>query len=216
MSYDEIVSLSPGNSKLGRIWSISLPPLVTCAVDAPCRKHCYARFCYCLYPNTKKAWDNNLLSFCKSPLNFFRALKDEFGKHKKREFFRFHIGGDIVNDTYFRWLCDFCYWFPETNVMAYTKKHEYFNFIDLPKNLSLCASFWPNWGNAALILPRFNRVWMRPVKGTEHRIPKNAFECPGKCSSCHACFSTSHNAGRDIVINEHGGYVRIIKQHLKD
>ena len=39
---NNIVSISKGNSKMGAIPSVSLPPCITCNPTAPCFKKCYA------------------------------------------------------------------------------------------------------------------------------------------------------------------------------
>ena len=36
------VSISKGNSKMGAIPSVSLPPITTCAAGCTCAKKCYA------------------------------------------------------------------------------------------------------------------------------------------------------------------------------
>lgn len=38
---DLFLNISEGNSKMDAIPSFSLPPVITCRPDAPCRKECY-------------------------------------------------------------------------------------------------------------------------------------------------------------------------------
>ena len=54
------VSISKGNSKMGSIPSVSLPPCTTCNPNAPCFKKCYAVKIQRLYKTVKTAYENNL------------------------------------------------------------------------------------------------------------------------------------------------------------
>ena len=54
------VSISKGNSKMGDIPSVSLPPCTTCNPEAPCFKKCYAVKIQRLYKTVKTAYENNL------------------------------------------------------------------------------------------------------------------------------------------------------------
>lgn len=205
------VKLSDGNSKLGKIWSISLPPEVTCEPCVPCIKLCYARFQYNFYKKTKAAYDHNLFVYNRNPNEYFISLCEEFQRKRDKSVFRFHVSGDIPDTRYFFKMIDFAYQFPNTQIMAYTKKHYFFHKTWLPRNFSLCASFWPNWGNPNDVPRYFNRIWMRPIKGSEPRIPKDHFVCQGNCNKCLQCYYNNDNKGRDIVINEHGVHLSWMK-----
>ena len=54
------VSISNGNSKMGKIPSVSLPPILTCPKGTPCAKRCYAKRIYNRYPSVKNAYDKEL------------------------------------------------------------------------------------------------------------------------------------------------------------
>ena len=55
------VTLTTGNTKMGRVLNISLPPVLTCDHNLPCyQKGCYAmRSAYNMYPEVRNAWDGN-------------------------------------------------------------------------------------------------------------------------------------------------------------
>ena len=53
------VSISKGNSKMGRIISVSLPAGVTCNPSAPCYKACYARRLEARRQSVKNAYERN-------------------------------------------------------------------------------------------------------------------------------------------------------------
>lgn len=49
------ISISNGNSKMGLIKSVSLPPVVTCAKGCPCANDCYAVKLQRIYKTVKSA-----------------------------------------------------------------------------------------------------------------------------------------------------------------
>ena len=54
------VSISKGNSKMGRIASVSLPAGITCNPSAPCYKACYARRLAARRQNVRDAYERKL------------------------------------------------------------------------------------------------------------------------------------------------------------
>ena len=76
MSYNFSISVSKGNTKMGAIPSISLPPIVTCSNRAigTCSKKCYA--CkICRYSKeAKAAYSRNLDILKNNPDLFFKIL----------------------------------------------------------------------------------------------------------------------------------------------
>ena len=62
-----MVSISSGNSKMGKIPSVSLPAGETCRRDAGCFKKCYARRFSARRPVVMSAYKNNLDILNKDP-----------------------------------------------------------------------------------------------------------------------------------------------------
>jgi hypothetical protein len=93
------IHISPGNTKMGKVPSVSFPPCTTCAPDAPCKKVCYARKAYRMYEATRKAYQRNLRIYRRSPVTFWNQL-DEYLERKQPRFFRFHVSGDIPDANY--------------------------------------------------------------------------------------------------------------------
>jgi hypothetical protein len=116
--------------------------------------------------------------------------------------FRWHVAGDILNRDYLRGMCQIAAANPGTHFLAFTKAFEIVNRYEdheaIPANLVIVFSAWPGM---SFLNPRRHRVaWVR--SRAENRIPKNAIECPGNCSSCHKCFEHDR-LGRDVVFNKH-------------
>lgn len=92
------VKISLGNSKIGRIMNINLPPIISCPTGVPCAlDRCYALKAYRRYPNVRLAWDSNLSFYKNNPIEFFNNIKIQLEKKKKIKRFRWHSSGDIVD-----------------------------------------------------------------------------------------------------------------------
>lgn len=178
-----IVSISKGNSKMGAIPSVSLPPVITCPKGAPCAKKCYAAKICRIYPSVKKAYQNNL-----------DILNDNWGDYwdqvraaaKMTRFFRFHVSGDIPNAGYFKEMVITARKCAGTQFLAFTKQYEivnnYINICgDLPENLHIIFS---EWGKAPIPNPHNLPTAAVIFKGTTPA--ENWKICGGNCTSC-AC-----------------------------
>ena len=91
------IHISGGNSKLGAIMNISLPPVATCHNCSSCKKYCYAVRSYNRFTGTAAGWNENYLLFLTDPVSYFEQISDAV---KTQRFFRWHVSGDIVNGSY--------------------------------------------------------------------------------------------------------------------
>ena len=135
------ISISKGNSKMGAIPSVSLPPVVTCKNCGTCAKKCYARKLCRIYPSVKKAYDNNLEILKEDRNAYFTQIKAVAMLNK---FFRFHVSGDIIDTDYLDRMCKLARELKETRFLAFTKNYEdvneYFKNHKKPANLKLIFS----------------------------------------------------------------------------
>lgn len=174
------VKISNGNSKMGLIKSVSLPPVVTCRNNAPCIKNCYARRLQ-RYPNVKNAYNSNLELYIKDIEKYFDDIKKAAISQR---FFRWHVAGDIVDDNYFYGMVEVANECKDTNFLCFTKKYEIVNryvanFGNIPKNLIIVFSVWnsldlinPYGFTAAHVVPKETKgIWKE-------------FECTGNCLEC--------------------------------
>lgn len=196
------LSISKGNTKMGKVASISHTPVAGCGKGIPCAKDCYAMKAFKMYKNVRNSWQGNLDAWNEDGLEYFAVLRAWIEKNRPR-FFRFFVAGDIPDDTYLALMLETADMFPGTKFLCFTKRHDLFadpsllRVLDTIPNLSIIASMWPCWGDPGIGLPR---VWMQD--GSETRIPDNAIQCIGNCETCGMCFSL-RNLGRDVYFNKH-------------
>jgi hypothetical protein len=190
------LSISKGNTKIGKLPSISFPPIVTCAKNVPCASKCYALKAYRQYHETKNAWDNNLTLWQKNPGNFINQFND-FLKKSKPKHFRYFVSGDIPDPLFFELMKILAVLHPETIFMAYTKRALDFNLslpFDIP-NLIIRKSIW------AITESDYNLTRNIPFKKpVTFTIPKDKPEikfstlCLGSCTECgHICWNADTN-----------------------
>lgn len=210
------VIVSEKNSKMGDVKSISLPPVKTCGNSKLCRKYCYARTPYKLYPNTRKSYDHNLKMYALDPVGYFTSLKsylvNKAGATRKPKVpfdkFRFHVSGDIIDQNYMEGMVLCAEMLPQIQFLCFTKMYtiadnhirEYGGF---PQNLEIVLSAWPG-------LELFNPhelpvAWVQTRDKQEDRIPKTAKLCEHMiCDQCASCWNLSV-LGHDVYFMLKGG-----------
>ena len=201
------VKISPGNSKLGSIPSVSLPSVVTCK-QGVCQNKCYARKLERLRPVVAAAYASNLNLLQTDPETFWREVE---GSIMMSRFFRFHVSGDIPDENYFRHMVEIAKRNPHCQILCFTKKFELVNtFIfenilfdeDFPKNLHIVFSAWV--GQQMINPYSFPEAHIRYKDGTATtELP--CFECSGNCTECAVtdggCWVLK--PGERVIFNEH-------------
>ena len=201
------VKISPGNSKLGSIPSISLPSVTTC-VPALCQTKCYARKLERLRPTVAAAYANNLTLFETDPTTYWREVE---GAIMMSRFFRFHVSGDIPNEEYFRQMIEIAKRNQHCEILCFTKKFELVNklvfdnalFGDrFPRNLHIIFSAWVG---LKMINPfSFPEAHIRYRDGTA-TTELDCIECAGNCTECAitdgGCWALK--SGERVIFNEH-------------
>ena len=86
--------------------------------------------------------------------------------------------------------------FPKTKFLCFTKKYDEIDFYDIPDNLQIVFSVWPNEP-----LPPTNKPFAFMQDGTENRI-FNAIKCKNKCDKCNKCFNLT-KIKKNVVFNKH-------------
>jgi hypothetical protein len=178
-----IVSISPGNRKMGAIPSVSLPACVTCNPSAPCFKECYAVKVARIYKTAAAAYDRNLSILKENPALYWSAVYNAAATTK---YFRFHVSGDIPNIEYFAHMVQLAAALPDTNFLAFTKQYKIVNSYlnnggKIPNNLKVIFSNWGAWKcDNPHGLPECEIIF----KGTD---PAQDWKiCGGNCTEC-AC-----------------------------
>ena len=180
---DLLVSISPGNIKLGAIPSVSLPACITCNPSAPCFLDCYAARIERRYKQSRAAYQRNLDILKADPGAYWLQVK---AAAMVNRFFRYHVSGDIPNADYLVNMIKVAKELPQTNFLAFTKQYYIVNqFINdggsIPKNLKIIFSNWGAWKcdnphNLPLCEIIFNDTEINP----DWKI------CGGNCTDC-AC-----------------------------
>lgn len=177
------LSISKGNSKMGAIPSVSLPPVITCPHGAPCVKKCYAAKLCRLYPTVKKAYQNNLDLLGTDWGSYWLQLR---AAATVARYFRYHVSGDIPNPGYFKEMVITAKQCPGTEFLAFTKQYDFVNnyiniFGSLPNNLHVIFS---EWGDQKPANPHSLPTAAVIFKGT---MPADDYKiCGGNCTDC-AC-----------------------------
>ena len=198
------VSISKGNSKMGRIASVSLPAGVTCNPSAPCYKACYARRLAARRQNVRDSYQRNWEVYQKHPDIYKLQVKAAAATQR---FFRYHVSGDIPDMDYLRMMVEIARELPHTNFMAFTKQYGLVNeWIAengfLPQNLQILFSVWrgfdcPNPYN----LPEAHVAY----RDGFHTARPNAYHCHKNCTECclmgEGCWNLK--PGEQVEIDEH-------------
>ncbi len=202
------LKVSNGNSKMGRIPSVSLPAFVTCRHDCECSERCYAAKLERLRPSVRQAYHHNYELLKCNPDVYWRETEATIMMSR---FFRFHVSGDIPDNEYFRRMIDVVTRNPHCQVLCFTKKYEMINKVllkmldddeTLPSNFHLVYSAWRGLKmDNPLMLPEAH---VRYRDGTT-TAGKSAHECGGNCTDCAmtdgGCWTLKH--GEQVVFNEH-------------
>lgn len=185
MSMEELphLSFSEGNRKTDSLVpSISLRPILDCGNCASCCKSCYDFRNDLRFEEHYTSRAKNYAVWSKNPKLYF----DEISLYVKRKVsFRWHVGGDIVNEEYLRGMVRVARENKHCRFLVFTKMfdlcNEFFANNRKPSNLQIIYSGWvglevPNPHNFPTSHPIF-------PDGTTS-ASDGAKLCTGNCSEC--------------------------------
>lgn len=202
------IHISAGNSKLGAIMNISLPPVATCHNCSGCKKYCYAVRTYNRFTSTAAGWNDNYLLFLTDPVTYFEEISAAV---KTQRFFRWHVSGDIVNERYFYGMLQVARENPKCEFLAFTKAYQIVNAAiaagaTIPDNLHLLFSAAPgvDMPNPARI-PECHINFADPALNTYNGGAEYEYHCSGNCTECAAngCGCFFLKPGDVTIINQH-------------
>lgn len=177
------ITISRGNSKMGAIPSVSLPPIITCKNCETCAKKCYAAKLARIYKTVRESWDRNFKILQQDRNAYFAQVETAA---MLTGFFRFHVSGDIVDIDYLARMCKTARKCKNTRFLAFTKNYEdvnaYFETHKKPRNLQLIFSV--PFDGARIDNPHNLPTAAVILKGTEPA--PNYKICGGNCTEC-AC-----------------------------
>lgn len=201
MINNKMVSISKGNSKMGYIPSVSLPPVITCAKGCTCAKKCYAAKLCRIYGNVRKAYQRNLDILRNDMDNYFIQVK---AAAMVTKYFRFHVSGDIPDMDYLDRMVTLAEDLPGTTFLAFTKQYNFVNnflqYARIPDNLKIIFSEWPGmYMENPHNLPVAHVIFKGSQPADNWKI------CGGNCSEC-ACRGVGCwelKTGEHIAFYEH-------------
>lgn len=201
------VSISSGNMKLGQIPSVSLPSFATCRV-CKCREKCYAHKLERLRPTVREAYRRNLNILNNEPETYWREVE---GAIMLSRYFRFHVSGDIPNQSYFSRMSVIAQRNPHCQILCFTKKYEIVNehigYLNatgskLPDNLHIIFS---GWQGLEMVNPyNLPEAHVLYKDGTT-TARDDAVMCGGNCTNCALtdCGCWTLGPGEQVVFKEH-------------
>ena len=200
---NNFVSISRGNSKMGAIPSVSLPPVVTCPAGVPCNKKCYACKICRLRATVRAAYDRNLEILSTDPEAYWLDVRRAV---KMSAYFRFHVSGDIPHYDYLLHMVETAKNAPHCQILCFTKRYEWINmFINengaLPENLHMIFS---EWGDSWTV-PNPHKLPTSRVIFKGEAVPDGVKVCGGNCYEC-ACRGVGCwelKSGETIAFFEH-------------
>lgn len=183
--------ISRKNDKIGNIYNVSIPPLISCGRSCwvtKCALYCYARRTAVrrgYNSDTMLNWCCNLVKYEKDPDGYFADITEAMRKAAKTKlpYFRYHVGGEIPDYEY---------------LLRMVKAS-----VDVPGCTSLCFTTRND------LVAKYKRengefpVNLRMVLscGADGEQPTPTFICPGKCDGCHFCWNAK--PGDVIGFKEH-------------
>lgn len=201
------LAISYGNKKIGRVMNVSIAPLLSC-LNGPCWSFCYDIKAVVQYANVRSARCRNYVLAVLYRDIYFNRIKKAISKRRKNKFFRWHVGGDMIDYDYFCRTVEIAREFPEFKFWTYTKKYHFVNkWISengaLPNNYKVMFS---EWDGVELSNPYDQPTFSCKLKAGNKNHPAEYFEslykCPGNCDICKA-INRGCLAGEHTYADEH-------------
>lgn len=179
------VCITNGNRKIGNVMNISLLPIFTCLSNCHiCKFYCYDIKACLQYANVIMARvRNSVLLWCDEK-EYFRQIEDRISRRRKNKYFRWHVSGDIISETYFTHMVEIAIKHPDFRFWTYTKQYSLVNrWCDkfgretIPENLVVMFSKWDG-------VEMDNRYNFPTFTALDDLIGFNGFICPGNCQTC--------------------------------
>jgi hypothetical protein len=198
------IYISPGNTKTGKIPSFSLPAGVSCVPEIPCYEDgCSGRRTECFRQAALRTRTDNYQALLEDMPGAFHRIGG-YLQYTQPSFFRVGISGDFYLGDQSQYYLE--YWFqaanhhPQTKFLAFTKFYD-LDFSNCPNNFSVVWSAWPSYEIPDQVPDGVAGI-AYVQDGTETRVPGGAFECPGNCETCGACWNIRKMPARATVFKK--------------
>lgn len=203
------ISISKGNSKIGKVHNVSLAPIITCGNCSHC-----SGFCYDVkagrYKNVIDARARNTVIAMEYRESFFAGINEYLNHPRKHKYFRWHVGGEIIDYSYFESMIEIAKNHPDWFFWTYTKMHHIVNeYCDvngrdaIPENFVIMFS---EWDGMPLVNPYNFPIFTCKMKDGNKNHPVEFFntlyKCPGNCDICKKA-KRGCMAGESTYADEH-------------
>lgn len=206
------VKLSFGNRKTGALVpSVSTIPVHDCGNCKVCKNGCYDVRNVCFQGTVQKQRANNSAILWIDPERYFAEIEKAC---KGLRFFRWHVGGDMLNRSYFLHVLAIAESCKHCDFLIFTKLYGVVNSYlrdggVIPENLHIVFSDWrgAEFENP-YNMPVSSPVWFDDFGEEIERGPhttKDFVWCPGDCSECAVngagCFGLKK--GQTVLFQAH-------------
>lgn len=199
--FDTPLCLALGNLKVGKVWTFSLPSVLTCpGASTWCRQHCYARRLERFRANCRRAYGRNLAIALDGDRFVERVLKE---LPPAATHVRIHVGGDFFDAPYIDAWWRICEARSDTLFWAYTRSWALQHLLPaldalraLP-NVQLFASVDPD-------MPSPPKGWRAAYLDIDPRA--GGLPCPHQqdhVESCRQCGYCFRKRTGDVVFTVH-------------
>jgi hypothetical protein len=188
------INISTKNNKMGKVYSFSLLPIVTCAMGIPCYRNCYAVKLSRLRTTVRNSWKENTEAIRNLPPKEVIDTLVGYISWTRCRYFRWNVSGDFNIRNYWDITAAVAEQCPETKFLAFTKCY-WTAEKPRPENYNLVLSVWKEYK------PRKITTGLAYYNDGTYPIPSNAKECLGNCEKCGKCFNLK--AGEAVYFNKH-------------
>lgn len=201
----EELTISAGNTKMGKVASISRPPVATCSAGVPCSGNCYAAKLCRIYKTVRDSYWSNESALAVlaeiDPSADMTAAAIAAAIRGKYQFFRWNVSGDFARggrvwSWYYNLACKTAERCPDVRFLAFTKVYDILG-LPRPSNFNVVASIWndyaPDADPSTYAAAHYN--------DGSRAMPANATECGGNCEACGMCFNL--RPGEAVYFNKH-------------
>lgn len=206
------VHISPGNSKLGHVASVSILPVSNCPGMLEECKYCYARAIMKYSTWTEVQWTcNNFYAH-----NLIGTFEEDICAHvclSRCKYFRIHVGGDFFNQDYLDMWFRIGRRMKDTVFLAFTKS-TMLDYSKKPDNLNIIWSVFPSSDFRALqegprAYTEFDTI-KRYYPPEEVDRLRQAIRCIGNCESCGMCFHM--DSKMDVKFHAYGSLFNFVNR----
>ena len=190
------LTISKGNTKIGRVHNVSLAPIVTCGNCSHCSVLCYDIKAALFHTNSVlPARAMNTVIAMEHRDAYFKAIRFYISRRcgkRSNKYFRWHVGGEILDMAYLEEMIETARMFPTWYFWTYTKMHGLVNLYvqkygrdAIPENMTIMFS---EWDGMPLVNPYNFPVFTCKLKDGNKNHPSEYFDtlykCPGNCDIC--------------------------------